>query len=98
MYSTLYGPVPYAVPQRTGCNSDNLRNTVPSIQQQKRRGRYVCSMNSKTVTEEHIGHEICFNVRQKFFLLFFEIVFAVTNIQRVTLEHRAEKHAGLHVK
>jgi len=33
-----------------------------------------------------------------FFFFISEIVFAVANIQRVTLERRAEKHVGLRVK
>jgi hypothetical protein len=53
-----------AAPQRT---APPRAPTVPSIQQQKRRGRYVCSMNSITVIEKHGGHEMYFTVRLKFF-------------------------------
>jgi hypothetical protein len=51
-------------------------------------------MYSVTVTEKHSGHEMYFTVRHRYFLM----VYAVANIQRVTLEYGAEKHVGLHVK
>ena len=59
----------------------------------KKRGHDFCSVTSKTVI--HIGHEMCFTVRYKCF--YFETVVVVANIQRVTLENRAETHVGLHV-